>query len=119
MMIVARMANHSAAISIIAALGLWLPKNSQDQRAFRISCNANRANGMAALLSPASRHTSQAETAMVIYRIAHTGPKSQFGGVHDGLARFLYQLSMFGVVAIEPIPAVMKHITRNITNAMT
>jgi hypothetical protein len=43
-----------------------------------------------------------------MYNVVQTGPKSQLGGFHDGLASIAYQVGILGVVATEPIPAAEK-----------
>jgi hypothetical protein len=40
---------------------------------------------------------------MRMYRVIQTGPKSQLGGLNEGLLRVAYQVEIAGVVNIEPI----------------
>jgi hypothetical protein len=92
----AAMAASKATTSTNAAPGRWKPM-SHDQAAFSVkgqrfcfvvSPNEPRGHG----------HHGDVER----------GPKIQFGGFHDGLAKPAYQLTMFGVVAREPMPVAAK-----------
>jgi hypothetical protein len=85
--------------------------------AFSANCTANSISGVRACRNPPCRQTNHAATAMQMYRTVQTGPKSQLGGFHDGLASVAYQVGMLGVVATEPRPAAAKQTSRMTTNA--
>jgi hypothetical protein len=40
---------------------------------------------------------------MSVYRVIHTGPNTQFGGVNDGLFSVEYHVAMLGIVKTLPI----------------
>ncbi len=62
------------------------------------------------------RHTRNNEIPIVIYRVVHTGAKTQFGGLNDGLLIAAYHVGIFLLVNIDPIiPAVMQ-ITMHMIN---
>ena len=98
---------------------MWKPKKIHDHAAFSANWTANSVSGVRACCNPPCRQTSHAATAMQMYSAVQTGPKSQFGGFHDGLASVAYHVGMLGVVATEPRPAAAKQISRMTTNAST
>ncbi len=58
---------------------------------------------------PARHQTSHADTAIIRKRSDQTGPKTQLGGVHEGLRMFGYQSLTESAVKAAPIAAVPKH----------
>src|SRR5512136_2789262 len=98
------MATQSTRISANARPGIWRPKNSADQPTFSTSWTANHRRA-SQLAGPPRRQTSHPATAIIAYRMVQTGPKTQAGGFHEGLARPAYQLPTETMVNREPRPA--------------
>ncbi len=51
------------------------------------------------------------ETPIMIYKIVHTGPKTQFGGLKKGLAKSAYHVGIDDVVNTDPIAPADKQMT--------
>ncbi len=62
-------------------------KNNHDHNALNASCATNSPSGPRARAQPRSRQTSQAATAMDIYKSVQTGPNSLAGGAQPGFSR--------------------------------
>ena len=59
-------------------------KNSQDHNALKPSWTTNNPNASRALAQLRSRQTSQAATAIAIYKSVQTGPNTRAGGAQGG-----------------------------------
>lgn len=121
------MAHQSVKSSKNAAPGDFNPKKMADHKTFRISWTAKTAITFCFCHEPDQKRS---ETEFQILRLAgikaflttycldqtkykeipirknkiiQTGPKIQFGGLNDGFARSLYQVSIAGAVKTEPI----------------
>ena len=73
-----------------------------------LNSNCNKKNCIAADARLLRCHTSQAANAIITYKIVQTGPNSQFGGVHRGLANPEYHGFKLGTVKEEPINAALR-----------
>src|SRR4051812_42862497 len=97
---VARMTRICGTMLIRPSSGLWAAKNIHDHAAFNAS-RAKKRPSAHRLLAGASgsrkiRHTANA---IIRYSVVQTGPKTQLGGLNDGLTRPAYQGARFGYVA--------------------
>ncbi len=82
----------------------WQPKNTIDQRLFKVNCSRNTYK---ALLTPGActpfRQTRNAAIPIKVNKPAHTGANTQFGGLKAGLWMTAYQSGIARRVKTEPI----------------
>jgi len=93
-------------ISAKAGPGDRRRKNTADHAT--LSNNCSRKSCIGAAVSPTFRQTSHAAIAIAMYKIVHTGPNSQLGGVQLGLLKLSYHGRSAGVVHNDPSPAAAK-----------
>ncbi len=113
------MNNHKRATPRKATPGSRKPKKIPDHATLSASCTAKRASGNLAWENPAWRHTNHTATAILRYRTVHTGPKTQLGGVQDGLRSVAYHVVMEGRVRTEPMPAAPRQIPTETAKEIT
>ena len=82
---------NSNRISIKASRGFLNAKNKKDHKKFNASCIMKKV--MAILLFDEFQ-TRYNAIPIMIYRIVHAGPNTQFGGLKEGFVRVEYQVSM-------------------------
>ena len=96
-------------ISAKAGPGDRSRKNTADHATLSSNCSRKRRIGTA--VNPIFLQTSQAAIAMAMYKIVHTGPNSQLGGVQRGLLKLAYHGRSAGVVHNDPSPAAPRQTT--------
>jgi hypothetical protein len=98
-------------ISANASSGFFSPKNRIDQRPFNIRCKLKASNAfLVALFLALVFHIRPAETPIRVYKVVHTGPNIQFGGLKKGLLMSTYQVLMESTVKNPEPPPTNKQI---------
>ncbi len=88
------------------AAGFLSPKNKTDQRVFNSSCAKNTLYAIFLFILVRLFQIRYRETPIKKYNRVHTGPKSQLGGLKNGLFKVMYQLFIAEIVKSDPtIPA--------------
>ena len=88
------------------------PKKTTDHRAFNASCVAKIYRAVLfSFFSKPFPQTRYREIPISMYRVSHTGPKSQFGGAKLGFTNVAYQDGIDCTVKIEPITPASWQIT--------
>jgi hypothetical protein len=108
---------HKKIISIKANNGDFNPKKSIDHKEFKINCDPKTDNAIfdLLLLIPLSQIIYN-EIPISKYKIVHTGPNNQPGGLKKGLFRVKYQVETEETVKNDPIMPANWHITIENTN---
>lgn len=75
----------------------FIPKNIIDHKLFAISCHINK------LTADLFFHTKYRLIPINVYKIVHTGPNIQDGGLNEGLTKAAYQVGIAEKVNSEPI----------------
>jgi len=105
--IVTNIAIHNAMMNKRPATGDLSPKNAADHKMFNISCTPNTVSPVfTAGISTLLRQTRNKDIPMSTYKVIHTGPNNQLGGLKAGFLSAAYQVGTAGAVKTEPmIPA--------------
>jgi hypothetical protein len=94
---------HRRITSKKAIIGLWRPKKRIDQRVLSASCSPKTETAVLACFdSRPFSHTKKSDRAIRKYRVVQTGPKTQFGGVNQGLLKEAYQVGIEETVNTAP-----------------
>jgi hypothetical protein len=80
--------------------GIFRPKKMIDHKAFKASCMKKIVK---AILFLPCLQTRYKEIPIRTYRLIHTGPNTQLGGLKEGLFNSTYQVEIDSVVKTEPI----------------
>jgi len=95
---------HNIIISIKANKGFFNPKNIIGHKKLRINCNPNIETAILEFLVLIFLfQIIYNESPIRKYKIIHTGPNNQLGGLKNGLFKFEYQVDIDDTVKIDPI----------------
>lgn len=92
-------------------IGDFMPKKITDHNTFKASCSEKIPKAGLTWLGIYLRwrQTTNSDTPMIVNSVTQTGPKSQFGGLKEGLLSDAYHVGTAGVVKTDPMKPASWH----------